>query len=83
MDVKELLLLWFIIFVIKSRGSVVITGSVINNEVNQNQQLAKELHKAIIRKFKKRKVSSSSYSHIFIFTFIYFHIHIHIYSYSY
>ena len=83
MDVKELLLLWFIIFVIKSRGSVVITGSVIKNEVTQNQQLAKELHKAIIRKFKKRKVSSSSYSHIFIFTFIYFHIHIHIYSYSY
>ena len=37
----------------KSRG----TG--IKNEIKQNQQLANELHKRIIRKFKKRKVYSS------------------------
>ena len=29
-----------------------------NNEIKQNFQLAEELHKPIIRKFKKRKVSS-------------------------
>ena len=29
-----------------------------NNEIKQNLQLAKELHKLIIRKFKKRKVYS-------------------------
>ena len=32
--------------------------SVANNEIKQNLQLAKELHKAIIRKFKKRKIYS-------------------------
>ena len=34
-------------------------GSGIKNEIKQNQQLANELHKPIIRKFKKRKVYSS------------------------
>ena len=35
------------------------TGSgVANNEIKQNLQLAEELHKPIIRKFKKRKVYS-------------------------
>ena len=35
------------------------TGSgIANNEIKQNLQLAKELHKPIIRKFKKRKVYS-------------------------
>ena len=33
-------------------------GSGIKNEIIQNQQSATELHKAIIRKFKKRKVYS-------------------------
>ena len=37
----------------KSAGS-----GVSNNEIKQNLQLAKELHKPIIRKFKKRKVYS-------------------------
>ena len=37
----------------KSKGS-----GVANNEIKQNLQLAKELHKPIIRKFKKRKVYS-------------------------
>ena len=31
------------------------TGSGIKNKIKQNQQLANELHKPIIRKFKKRK----------------------------
>ena len=34
-------------------------GSGIKNDVKENQQLANELHKPIIRKFKKRKVYSS------------------------
>ena len=34
-------------------------GTCIKNEINQNQQLANELHKPIIRKFKKRKLYSS------------------------
>ena len=33
-------------------------GSGIKNEINENQQLANELHKPIMRKFKKRKVYS-------------------------
>ena len=35
-------------------------GSGIKNEITQNQQLAAELHKRIIRKFLKRRVYSSS-----------------------
>ena len=35
------------------------TGSGIKNKIKQNQQLANELHKPIIRKFKKRKVYAS------------------------
>ena len=34
-------------------------GTGIKNEIKQNQQLADELHKPIIREFKKRKVYSS------------------------
>ena len=34
-------------------------GSGIKNEIKENQQLANELHKQIIKKFKKRKVYSS------------------------
>ena len=34
-------------------------GTGIKSEIKQNQQLANELHKPIIRKFKKRKVHSS------------------------
>ena len=34
-------------------------GSCIKNEIKENQQLANELHKPIIRKFKNRKVYSS------------------------
>ena len=34
-------------------------GTSIKNKIKQNQKLANELHKPIIRKFKKRKVYSS------------------------
>ena len=34
-------------------------GAGVKNEIKQNEQLANELHKPIIRKFKKRKVYSS------------------------
>ena len=53
-DIKEVLLLWFISFFDKK---FVLDGFV-NNEIKPNLQLAKELHKPIIRKFKKRKVYS-------------------------
>ena len=52
MDIKEDLLLWFIKFLIKSRQAVVL----IPREFNE--QLAKQLHKPIIRNFKKRKAYS-------------------------
>ena len=44
MDIKEVLLLYFLNF-LKSKG-----GSV-NNEIKQNEQLAEELHKPIIKIF--------------------------------
>ena len=50
MDIKEVLLLWFISFLIKKPK-----GSGIKNEIKQNQQLAEELYKPIIRKFLKKK----------------------------
>ena len=34
-------------------------GSGTKNEIKENQQLANELHKPIVRKFKRRKVYSS------------------------
>ena len=40
-----------------SDRSVSVNG-VANNEIKQNLKLAEELHKPIIRKFKKRKVFS-------------------------
>ena len=41
-------------------------GGAIKNEIKQNQQLAKELHKPIIRKFKRRKVYSSFKDNIWV-----------------
>ena len=53
MDVKEVLLLWLPFFLIKKTS-----GSGINNKIRQNQQLAEELHKPIIKNLKKRRVYS-------------------------
>ena len=41
-------------------------GSGIKNEIKQNEQLADELHKAIIRKLKKRKVYSAFKDNIWV-----------------
>ena len=52
-DIKEDYLLWFIIcFDKKTAGRGI-------NSMTQNEQVAEELHKPIIRKFKKRKVYSA------------------------
>ena len=53
MGIKEDLLLWFTRFLIKSWKATSV-----NIPLEFNEQLAKELHKAIIRKFKKAKVYS-------------------------
>ena len=53
MDIKEVLLQWFINFLIKKTS-----GSGIKNENICNKELAEELRKAIIRKFSKGKVHS-------------------------
>ena len=45
-DNKEVLLLWFIGFFNKK-----IPSSGANNAIKQNEQLDKELHKPVIRKF--------------------------------
>ena len=50
MDVKEVLLLWLPFFLIKTTS-----GSGINNKIRQNQQLAEELHKPIIKNLKKEE----------------------------
>ena len=44
----------------QGRGHALSSASlVVNNDTKQNIQLAEELHKPIIRKFKKRKVYCS------------------------
>ena len=48
------LLQWFTSFLIKKTSR-----SSIKNEIISNKELAEELHKPIIRKFKKRKVHST------------------------
>ena len=51
MDIKGVLLQKFMHFLIKKTS-----GSCIKNKNMSDQQLAEELHKAIIRKFENRKV---------------------------
>ena len=51
MDIKEVLLQLFIMFFVKKAS-----GSSIKNENISNRELGKELHKPIVRKFKKRKL---------------------------
>ena len=60
MVIKEDQLKWFTIFFIKmSSGSGVDTSLANKSATEPNYQLANELHRQIIRKFKKRKVYSS------------------------
>ena len=54
MDIKEVLLQWFIHVLIKKTS-----GGTVKIENICNKELAEELHKLIIRNFKKRKVLSS------------------------
>ena len=51
MDIREVLFQWFIIFLIKRQ----ISGGGIKSENMSNTELAEELHKPVIRKFKKEK----------------------------
>ena len=57
-DLKEGWLLWFInFFDKKTKGSgVTLANKSAIKSIPQNEELAEELHKPIIRKFKKRKV---------------------------
>ena len=56
MDTSQDWLLWFINFLIKTAGSGL---SYTSKSTPQNEQLAEELHKPIVRKFKKRKVHAA------------------------
>ena len=61
MGFKEGLLLWFINFFGKKSALLTdksVSGSGVDIPLELNEQLAKELHKPIIRKLKKRKVYS-------------------------
>ena len=53
MEITGVLPQWFINFLIKK-----FSGSCIKNENMPDQQLAKELHRQIIKTFKKRKIHS-------------------------
>ena len=53
MGIKEVLLQWFINFLIKKSK-----GGSVNNEIKQNKQLVEEIHKLIIKKITKRRVYS-------------------------
>ena len=55
MDIKEVLLLWFINILIKKKSA---GGAIKQNETKQNEQLAEELPKSIIKKIEKIKVYS-------------------------
>ena len=57
MDINADLLQWFIIFLIKGL-LLLIKGGASESEIMSNQQLADQLYKTTIRKFKKRKVYS-------------------------
>ena len=58
MDINVDLMHWFKNFLIKNL-LVFCSGSAIKSEIRSNQQLQGELHKPIIRKFRKRKGFSS------------------------
>ena len=51
LDIKQVLRQWFIIFFDK-----ITSDETVKNENISNKELAEELHKPIIKKFKKGKV---------------------------
>ena len=54
MDIKQVLVQWFISFFNKN-----LSGGAVKNEIKPSQQLAAELQKPIVTKFEKRKAYSS------------------------
>ena len=54
-DIKEVLLLWFIIFFDKTSAvsgvTTIANKAAIKNQITQNLQLAEKLYKPIIKKF--------------------------------
>ena len=62
MDIKGILLQWFLVFFDKKTSATPannFAGSGIKNENISNKELAENLHRPVIRKFMKRKVYSS------------------------
>ena len=59
-DIKEVLLLWFIIFLIKNPQVVIILRPLLRILliIMILKNLAEELHKPFLKKFKKRKLYS-------------------------
>ena len=55
MDINLELLHWFINFLIKSRANK-FAGSGVKSEIMPYQELAKEIHKTIIKQFENQKV---------------------------
>ena len=61
-NIKGVLLQWFLSFLIKKSGLVAnksASGGDIKNENISNQDLAEELHKLIIRKCNERKTHAT------------------------
>ena len=56
MDIKVVLLQWFVNFLIKNK-----TGGAIKNEIMSNKELAEELQKPIIKIFNKNKSTLNIY----------------------
>ena len=71
MNINMGLLQWMINFLIKQ-----ISGGTVKNEIISNKELAEELHKPIIRKFKKIKVHSSFIDNRWFSNFIYYELDI-------
>ena len=55
MDIKQVLLQWFINFLIKETS-----GSGIKNEIISNKELAEELHKPSLETFRKEKYTHAA-----------------------
>ena len=50
MDIKRVLLQWFIIFFGKK-----VAGGAVKHKIMQDKELAEKLHKTVTRKFEKKK----------------------------
>ena len=59
MDIKGVLLQWFINFLKKKSSITNTSGSAAKSKIISDQELSKELHKTVIKKFEKWKVHTS------------------------